>query len=339
MLDIIIPAYNDSEGLRRTLNSVVYPEFDWITVTVVDDHSQEDYSEIKKEYPTVQFYRMASNHGPGVARNFARTQTYQPYILFVDCGDIIFSKWSLLEIQDTINNNPNYYIYQWGWIDDEQNNVRWDTHHSTPGKVYSRKFLEEHELWQCEGRGSYGGEDLSMNTACVAILNELKENTNKEYIKYSKTPIYSTVTNWNSLTHKNHKEFAYKQVPSFVENIIHCLTLCEKNNINIKARIKIINDLTATLYHQFLYGLTKDKEYVKSYWPLLHQFYINCYSKYHNLPGNATALAAASMAHMKGYMYVNKTQSPNIRRFLDEIKRCETLPERYLNDRPNNSIL
>jgi len=39
MLDIIIPAYNDIEGLKRTLDSVVYPELNWITVTVIDDHS------------------------------------------------------------------------------------------------------------------------------------------------------------------------------------------------------------------------------------------------------------------------------------------------------------
>ena len=332
MLDIIIPAYNDIEGLKRTLKSITYPEFNWITITVMDDCSQDDYSKLKEEYPTVKFLRMISNQGPGAARNEARKQTCEPYILFVDCGDIIFSKWCLYEIQDVIINNPNYYIYQWGWIDDELKLVRWDTHHSTPGKVYSRAFLEQYNLYQCEGQGSYGGEDLGMNTACVAILNELKENTGKDYIKYSKTPIYSTITNWNSLTHKNNKEFAYKQVPSFVENIIHCLNLCEENNINIKTKLEIINNLTATLYHQFLYGLTKDKEYVKSYWPLLHQYYLKCYSKYHNMPGNGPALAAASMSHMKGYMYVNKTQSPNIRRFINEMKTYETLPERYLND-------
>jgi len=333
MLDIIIPAYNDKDGLRRTLQSVAYPELhDWLNITVVDDCSQEDYSDIIEEFSNVNFYRMEHNGGPGVARNFARKHTKEPYILFVDCGDIIFSKWNLYEIQDVITNNPEFYIYQWGWIDDELKNVRWDTHHSTPGKVYSRKFLEEHNLWQCGGRGSYGGEDLSMNTACVAILNELKEKDGKDYIKTTLTPIYSTVTNWNSLTHKNNKEFTYKQVPSFVENIIHCIRLCEANNVKEKTRIKILNNLTATLYHQFLLGLAKDKEYVKSYWPLLHSFYNECYSKYHNLLGNASALAAASMSHMKGYMYVNKTQSPNIRRFLDEIKKYDNIPERYLND-------
>lgn len=331
MLDIIIPAYNDSQGLKRTLDSVVFPELDWIKVTVVDDYSEEDYSLIKEEFPTVTFYRMEKNGGPGVARNFARRQTSEPYILFVDCGDIIFSKWNLYEIQDVITNNPEFYIYQWGWIDDELKNVRWDTHHSTPGKVYSRRFLEEHNLWQCGGKGSYGGEDLSINTACVAILNELKEKNGKEYIKTTLTPIYSTVTNWNSLTHKNNKEFAYKQVPSFVENIIHCIKLCEENNLQIKTRLEIINELTALLYHQFLYGLSKDKEYVKNYWYLLHRFYVDCYSKYAKILGNETALSSAASAHMKGYLYVNKTGRPvNIRRFINEIKNYEILPNYYL---------
>ena len=208
MLDIIIPAYNDIEGLRRTLNSIYFKEFDWITITVVDDASQVDYTEIKKEFSSVHFFRLEKNGGPGVARNFARKHSSEPYILFVDCGDIIFSKWCFYEIYDVITNNPGYYIYQWGWIDDELKNVRWDTHHSTPGKVYLRTFLEDHNLWQCDGKGSYGGEDLSMNTACIAILNELKEKNNREYVMCNKTPIYSTVTNQNSLTHKNNKEFA-----------------------------------------------------------------------------------------------------------------------------------
>lgn len=331
MLDIIIPAYNDIEGLRRTLKSVTFSEFDWIHITVVDDYSTEDYTEIKKEFPTVQFYRMASNHGPGVARNFARKQTFEPYILFVDCGDIIYSKWCFYEIQDVITNNPDYYIYQWNWVDDEYGIVRSDTHHSTPGKIYSRKFLEEHNLWQCDGKGSYGGEDLSMNTACVAILEQLSKENSREYIKYSPLPIYSTVTNWNSLTHKNNKEFAYKQVPSFIENIIHCLKLCEENDIDIKKQLEIINNLTAILYHQFLFGLSRDKEYVKDYWYLLHRYYIDCYSRYAKLLGNESALSQASTQHMKGYLYVNKTGRPvNIRRFLNEIKNYEIIPNYYL---------
>ena len=333
MLDIIIPAYNDTEGLRRTLNSIYFNEFNWITITVVDDASQEDYTEIKKEFPLAHFFRMDGNRGPGAARNFARKHSSEPYILFIDCGDIIFSKWCLYEIYDIITNNPGYYIYQWGWIDDELQKVRWDTHHSTPGKVYLRSFLEEHNLWQCEGKGSYGGEDLSMNTACVAILKELEEKTGKNYIKTMLTPIYSTITNWNSLTHKNNKEFAYKQVPSFIENIMHCMKLCEENDINIKAKLEIINNLTAILYHQFLLGLTKDKEYVKSYWYLLHKFYIDCYSKYAKSLYNEAVLSTASDQHMKGYLYVNKTKySPNIRRFLNEIKNYEILPARYLDD-------
>jgi glycosyltransferase involved in cell wall biosynthesis len=45
MLDIIIPAYNDSIGLKRSLSSLLYEP--WITVTVINDASQEDYSWIK----------------------------------------------------------------------------------------------------------------------------------------------------------------------------------------------------------------------------------------------------------------------------------------------------
>jgi len=53
-LDIIIPYYNNVNGLRETLNSINY---NMATITVVDDCStkREGYEELKKDFPTVNF--------------------------------------------------------------------------------------------------------------------------------------------------------------------------------------------------------------------------------------------------------------------------------------------
>lgn len=326
MLDIIIPTYNDVEGLRRSIQSVLFDEFkNLIQITVVNDASTDDYSQLQQEYPQIQWLQMIKNGGPGAARNFARKYTTEPYILFIDTGDIIYSKYSLLEVINTITDEPGYAIYSWTWVDTEYRYVKPNTDPSTPGKVYSRKFLDEHNLWQCEGKGSYAGEDMSFNRACQLILGE-------EGYKFLPTPIYAITINDNSLTHKNNKEFMWKQTPGFIENIAHFIKLCEYNKVNKEHFIERLDRFMALLYHQFLLGLDKDLEYTKQWWPQAHEFYLEYYAKYENYENNNEYLLMAQSASIKGLMYVNKTGRPiNIKKFLQELKNSEVVPTYYLN--------
>lgn len=322
MIDIIIPTYNDTEGLERSLQSVLFNEFDnLIKVTVVNDASKDNYIEIQKKYPQVQWLEMTKNSGPGAARNYARKHTTEPYILFVDCGDMIYSKYSLIEVIDTIVQNPGYSIYAWRWVDEEYNYLKPNNDPSTPGKVYSRKFLEEHNLWQCEGLGSYAGEDMSLNRACQIILGD-------EGYLFLQTPIYTTITNNNSLTHKNNKEFMWKQTPGFIENIEHFIKLCEYNHVNNEIFSERLARFIELLYHQFLLGLDKNPEYTKTWWNKARELYINYYSKYENI----SHLLMAQSAGIKGLLYVNKTGKPvNIKKFLQELKNNTEVPSYYLN--------
>ena len=61
MIDLIIPYYNNPDGLRRTLNSINKNIF---YVTVVDDGSK--YTPHIKEIDQVLRYK--DNRGPGMAR-------------------------------------------------------------------------------------------------------------------------------------------------------------------------------------------------------------------------------------------------------------------------------
>ena len=328
MLDIIIPTYNDCEGLRRSLESILYEP--WIKVTVINDASTDDYSWIYAEYPKVQYLEMEKNSGPGAARNFARKHTKDPYILFLDCGDIIYSKYLFYEIQDAILANPDYYIYGWSWIDIEDGKLRKENDPSTPGKVYSRQFLEEHKLWQCEGLGSYAGEDMSFNRAIQAILDDL-ETEEQKYSYYASIPIYSVITNMNSITHKNNYEFRYKQTPGFIENIEHCIKLLSYNNVSMDNQLLIVTDMIVLLYHQFLFGLSQDAFFVEEYWSKMRDLYFNYYLSYTKQNHLEELLSMAQRRHMKGLTHVNKTgRLPNVRLFLRDIEENETMPMKYI---------
>ena len=86
MIDIIIPTYNNKQGLIKTLNSL--PKNNNFTITIIDDCSTQDidYSDIINQYTLLQ---MPMNSGPGNVRQYGIDRTKEPYIMFVDTGDFL----------------------------------------------------------------------------------------------------------------------------------------------------------------------------------------------------------------------------------------------------------
>ena len=92
MIDIIIPTYKNKDGLRTTLDSI-----DWnnnnFSITIIDDASNLDYSDIIVEYPNInQLVVLPQNGGPGMARQYGIDHTNNDYLLFIDTGDYFISK-------------------------------------------------------------------------------------------------------------------------------------------------------------------------------------------------------------------------------------------------------
>jgi glycosyltransferase involved in cell wall biosynthesis len=57
-LDIIIPSYNDKQGLIRTLNSLYDSTIlDWVSITIVDDCSNFNYEEIIQQFPKINLIK------------------------------------------------------------------------------------------------------------------------------------------------------------------------------------------------------------------------------------------------------------------------------------------
>ena len=95
-LDIVIPYYNDFEGLRHTLNSIYFNDLlSNITITVVDDCSKISADPLLEDYPLVNIIKLKENHGPGNARQVGIDSTQSPYIMFIDAGDVIFSRMNV----------------------------------------------------------------------------------------------------------------------------------------------------------------------------------------------------------------------------------------------------
>lgn len=318
-LDIIIPSYNNVRGLEQTLRSVYYKEHEnWINITVINDNSVEDYTNIKKIYKNITFIDLNENHGPGYARNIGIKQTKNPYIMFIDAGDIIFSKFSFYEIKDIIQQDSVPDIYQWPWINGEWNTISGKNSTCTPGLIYKREFINLYNIqFSIDKIGSYSNEDIGFNHTCKAILRNIQKYDKIEHLKFYQTPIYKMIYDKDSLTHKNNNEFTYtKQIPGLAINAIHCIKLCEENQLDVDVIVDQLNVFMVELYRDYLYCNKKYPDLAKQHLIYIKQFYNNVYKKYEHLEINSEYLSIILGFKIKELRKI--TTHINIRRFITQ---------------------
>ena len=94
MVSIIIPNYNKSEFLRKSLDSVLaQTAADWEAICV-DDCSADGSQEILKEYvgrdPRLRIVFLDKNRGGNYARNRGAAESRGEYLIFLDSDDALY---------------------------------------------------------------------------------------------------------------------------------------------------------------------------------------------------------------------------------------------------------
>ena len=330
-LDIIIPSYNDEKGLIRTLKSIYYHEMlSWIHIIVIDDASNVDYTKIVQDFPMIQLIRLPKNAGPGHARYIGMKNTHSPYLMFLDCGDVILSKYCFFAIQNQLDNHRVFDIFEWSWIDSATRLVSEPNETSTPGKIYRREFLEAYGIYPYHsGPGSYAAEDCGFNLSCYSIIEDYKYEEYTEHMVHFDLPIYKTVVNNNSLTYKDNKEFLYTALPGLVENGIQCVRNCERTQVHVEITLKQLNLFFVDIYTYFLRCVARRPELLQSHWTWMRKYYFEVYKKYENMEQNDTELGLAFKPRLKHLIQYIPT--PNVKRLLRELATNETVPNYYYN--------
>ena len=104
MIDIIIPLYNARKTISNTLDSVLVNLSD-IVVYLVDDASDDDYTDIIEDYSkklNIKYLRLKKNSGPGVARQYGIDHSNNEYIIFLDSDDEFCENDSVLALYNNI---------------------------------------------------------------------------------------------------------------------------------------------------------------------------------------------------------------------------------------------
>ena len=255
MLDLIIPVYNNLEGLYRTLLSIGAETKQKVYVTIVDDASDINYDEViplfQKLFP-IRILKLSENMGPGVARQQGIRETNNPYFSFIDCGDTFYSPLTLPIMLEAIEKHPQAMMFSWAHIEENSDgslDMVNSYHNRIHGKIYNREFINKHNITFSQ-LSPYANEDIGFNLACRMILKSL----------YTETALYSNedaavVWKWNgpSIVRENDCEFYYKkQHLGLALNSLHAINIAKENNV---LEHIIIEEIYSTMIYLYMFYL------------------------------------------------------------------------------------
>lgn len=304
MIDLIIPYYNNLQGLERTLNSI---NRDIFYITIIDDSSDRTPWCPKAN----QVFRYNSNQGPGYARQFGIDRTYNSYIMFIDTGDIFISPEAQQGILNIITANPSLDFISFPYF--RNNEITKETDNRMHGKIYKREFLNKCKITFAL-ESSYMNEDVGFNRTCRLCTNMIFINL----------PVIEQIKEPNSLTEKNNCAALYRDQTRALSLVsIHTVDICRKNNIDPTEEIY---QIAIALYYWFIRTAAERPEFLQDAWAGVKIFYDKFQGEI-----KSNQLLVGNAYIKKCLQYRNKISFPiNILRFADEIIHNEIIPNKYL---------
>ena len=115
-ISIILPNYNSSKTIVKTVNSVFKQTYRNWELIIVDDNSDYKTKKILSRIKSnkIKIYYLNKNHGAGYCRNLAIKKSTSKYLAFIDSDDI----WEKNKLKEQINfmkknkYNFSYTFYQ-----------------------------------------------------------------------------------------------------------------------------------------------------------------------------------------------------------------------------------
>ena len=110
-VDIILPNYNSSEFIEKTIDSVIVQTHKNWNLIIVDDCSDEKTKKILNKYSqnkNIQIVFLDKNKGAAFCRNHALELSKSEYVAFLDSDDVWFPDKLIKQINFMKKNNYNF---------------------------------------------------------------------------------------------------------------------------------------------------------------------------------------------------------------------------------------
>ncbi len=138
-IDIILPNYNSSQFIVRTIRSVLNQNYKNWKLIIVDDSSNKETKDILKKFSKknkIKVYWSSKNRGAGYCRNYAIKKSNSSYIAFIDSDDI----WKKDKLKKQINfmkkNNCSFSYTNYETFGDKNKKV------NNPSKLSYSSFIK-----------------------------------------------------------------------------------------------------------------------------------------------------------------------------------------------------
>lgn len=108
---VIIPTYNRSRFVGRSIGSAIEQGWPDLEIVVVDDASTDDTAEaVRRSFPQVRYFRQSSNRGQCEARNRGIREASCPWLVLLDDDDVLLPG-ALAQITTHIQRFTNFKLY------------------------------------------------------------------------------------------------------------------------------------------------------------------------------------------------------------------------------------
>ena len=258
MIDIIIPAYNAHNTIRRALYSILSQTIrNKIKIYIVDDCSEKGYDdEIRefKELLNITILKTSENSGPGVSRQCGIDNSKSKYIIFLDADDVFYNCFSVEYLYNFIvDNNCNAVCSN--FLEECEDNVIVHGFNDIwmHGKIYKRNFIESNNI---KFNNTSQNEDTGFNHI-ISIVDEFK---------YLDEITYIWRLNKDSITRKNDYEYSFSGLEGYVYNVCYSVEEVIRMNVKVEKIASVIISTMYEMYFNYLKYINDSNVYLISIW-------------------------------------------------------------------------
>ncbi|MBR4618813.1 MAG: glycosyltransferase [Bacilli bacterium] len=202
LISVIVPVYNTSKYLEKSLDSILKAKVDNMEILIINDGSTDNSEEIilnyERNYPNLIRYIKQDNHGLGNVRNVGLKEAKGKYIASIDSDDTINSNFFKSALP-YLEKNIDIVIYDWLTVTNDSTyqtaaidyifyNDNWNNYEgllyttimpSTCNKIIKKELFSNLDIQYIEDKY----EDLSTNPF-ILLKAETIKYINKQYYEY-----------------------------------------------------------------------------------------------------------------------------------------------------------
>lgn len=281
MLDLIIPSYKDKRGLFSSLFSVGLNEN--ISITIVDDCSGEKYDDIINTFSPffpIRVIYTPKNGGPGVARQYGFDNTFNPYVIFLDCGDNFTTPLQVKFMLEEIMNHPEAGMISYAHLEEKFGGIEFAAsgNNRMHGKIYSREFLQKYNI-RFNTETPRCNEDIGFNMNCRLIGEHIFNTEDREVIFENGDTAVIWRNTKNSITRSNDCAFYYKeQNNGLAHGVLAAMKNAQENGVDEELIISLGHDVFCSLYFFYLSTLNRRPEFAEESFDGAYYFYKNFFA-------------------------------------------------------------